>query len=120
MFHVRRKELIAMRITSWIDILIIVLLLLFMFGVGLWLSRKTTNEDYVVAGRKLKWPIIGFHGMCTYVGVGTVMGALGACYFQGVGGALYPLSLSISFLIMALIAPRLRCLRPVTVGDILQ
>lgn len=105
--------------SSSIDLIVVGLFMLMMLGTGVWLSLRTSSEDYVVAGRKMSWPVIGFHGMATYIGVGTLMGALGAAYFSGISGALYPISLTLSFFVMAIIAPRLRMLRPVTIGDIL-
>ena len=104
-----------------IDLIIVILSLVFCIGVGVVLLVKGVDEaDYAVAGRKLGWLPIGFHGAFTYIGVGTLMGALGLAYTNGVQGLVYPATLTISFAIMAIIAPRLRSLKPVTTGDLLQ
>lgn len=103
-----------------LDLAVIILIFAAVLGIGYYLYRKgLDNDDFIIAGRKLKWYAVGFHGAATYVGVGTLIGALGYAYNTGVSGALYPFALSISFIIMFLIAKRLRCLKPVTTGDIL-
>ncbi len=103
-----------------LDIAVIIGVFVAVLAIGFILYRKgVSNEDYIIAGRKLKWYAIGFHGAATYVGVATLMGALGLAYATGVSGVLYPASLTISFIVMALIAGRLRGLKPVTTGDVL-
>jgi SSS family solute:Na+ symporter len=103
-----------------LDLTVILLTFVLVLGIGAYLYKKGVDgDDYMIAGRKLKWYAIGFHGAATYVGVGTLMGALGLAYSSGVSGALYPATLCLSFAILALLAKRLRVLNPVTTGDIL-
>src|SRR5690625_3676726 len=104
-----------------IDNIIILLTIFLMIGIGVYtLLRRTSSDEYTIADRSLKWPVIGFHVMATYIGVGTLIGGLGSIYFIGASGAWYPLSLGISFIILMIISKRLRILGPMTMGDIFE
>lgn len=54
------------------------------FGIGLWASRRVrTEDDDLVAGRRLGYPLAVFSLFATWFGAETVMGAAGRTYAQG-------------------------------------
>ncbi len=62
--------------------------LLLQFALGIWISRRIrTEEDYLVAGRRLGYPLATFSIFATWFGAETMIGAAGATYVEGVSFA---------------------------------
>ncbi len=56
--------------------------------IGVWLSHRiTSEEDYLLAGRSLGWPLATLSVFATWFGAETCIGAAGAVYEQGLSGA---------------------------------
>jgi Na+/proline symporter len=55
------------------------------FGIGIWASRRIrTEDDYLVAGRRLGYPLAIFSIFATWFGAETCIGAAGNIYENGV------------------------------------
>jgi Na+/proline symporter len=55
------------------------------FGIGVWASRRVrTEDDYLLAGRRLGYTLATFSLFATWFGAETVMGAAGRSYAEGV------------------------------------
>ncbi|HXF96669.1 MAG TPA: hypothetical protein VNI61_11280, partial [Gemmatimonadales bacterium] len=55
------------------------------FGIGVWVSRRIrTEDDYLVAGRRLGYPLAIFSIFATWFGAETVVGSAGRAYRGGV------------------------------------
>lgn len=56
-------------------------------ALGFWVSRRVrTEEDYLVAGRRLGFPIVMFTVFATWFGAETCIGSAGEAYRVGVSG----------------------------------
>ena len=91
-------------------ITIVTLYLLFMIGVGFYSSRKIkSNEDFMVAGRRLgPWLMAGTLA-ATEVGGGSSLGVVEMAYGDwGMSSIWYVLAMAVTFVILSIIAPRLR------------
>jgi SSS family transporter len=54
------------------------------FAIGIWASRRVrTEDDYLVAGRRLGYPLAIFSLFATWFGAETIMGAAGRTYAEG-------------------------------------
>lgn len=63
----------------------IVVFMLVQFGIGIWVSRRIkTEDDYLVAGRRLGYPLAVFTIFATWFGAETVVGSAGVTYGEGV------------------------------------
>lgn len=59
--------------------------MLLQFGIGIWVSRRIhTEDDYLLAGRRLGYPLATFSIFATWFGAETVVGAAGVTYADGV------------------------------------
>ena len=57
-------------------------------GIGIWVSRSIKNEDdYLVAGRSLGYPLAIFTIFATWFGAETCIGAAGSIYASGLSGS---------------------------------
>ncbi|MGA2916302.1 MAG: hypothetical protein ABSE89_09785 [Sedimentisphaerales bacterium] len=69
---------------AFIDIVIVILYLAGTLVMGFLLgSRQKTSEDYFLAGRKLKWWMIGFSMVATDIGSLELVGVAGGAYVYG-------------------------------------
>jgi Na+/proline symporter len=59
--------------------------LVLQFGIGIWASRRVrSEEDYLLAGRRLGYPLATFSIFATWFGAETIMGSAGTAYREGV------------------------------------
>lgn len=57
-------------------------------GIGVWVSRRIRSEDdYLVAGRSLGYPLAIFTIFATWFGAETCIGAAGSIYAEGLSGS---------------------------------
>ncbi len=64
------------------------LYILAQLGIGWWVSRRIrTEEDYLVAGRRLGYGLTTFTLFATWFGAETCIGAAGVLYDEGLSGA---------------------------------
>ena len=89
---------------------IVVLYLIFMVGIGFYSSRKIkSNEDFMVAGRRLgPWLMAGTLA-ATEVGGGSSLGVVEKAYGDwGMSAIWYVLAMAVTFVILSFVAPKLR------------
>jgi len=91
-------------------ITIVIAYLLAMLGVGWWASRKIeSNDDFMVAGRRLGPFMLAATLAATEVGGGSSLGVSEKAYGEwGLSAAWYVLAMAITFVALSLIAPHLR------------
>ncbi|MCA9669956.1 MAG: sodium:solute symporter family protein [Myxococcales bacterium] len=84
--------------------------LLGMLALGLWAARARIEsaDDFMVAGRRLPWFVIAATLAATEVGGGSSMGVVAKAYGAwGLGAAWYIWAMALTFVVIALLAPRL-------------
>lgn len=81
-----------------------------MLFIGWYASRKiSTNEDFLVAGRRLGPLLVAGALAATEIGGGSSLGVVEKAYGDwGMGAAWYVLTMAITFTILAFIGPKLR------------
>jgi solute:Na+ symporter, SSS family len=104
-----------------IDLVVIVFYLLAMIGLGFWASSKIkSNEDYALAGRSLGWPVLTGSLIGTIIGGVATLGNAGKAYEVGYVVVIANLSYFFGYILLAVIAPRLRSAGIESVPDALQ
>jgi len=90
-----------------------------MLGIGYYASRKiSANEDFMVAGRRLGPVMMAGTLAATEVGGGISVGVAEKAYGAwGLSAAWYVLAMTITFLILAFVAPKLRAATEVGGGS---
>lgn len=92
-------------------------------GLGFWVSRRiATEEDFLVAGRRLGYPLVTLSLFATWFGAETCVGAAGAVYESGIAGSIadpFGYSCCLLFLGLALAAPLWRR-KLTTLGDLFR
>jgi len=64
--------------------------LVLMLGLSVWVARRTEGgEDFLLAGRGLRTPLLLGTTLATLVGTGSSLGAVGFAYSSGWAGLLY-------------------------------
>lgn len=84
-------------------------------------ARKIRNqEDFMVAGRKLKWPVMVFTLICTWIGSGTFIS--GAEFASKAGFSALWLSAGawVGIIIIYFLAAKIQTFGQYTIGDILE
>ena len=74
-------------------------------AIGVWASRRIATEaDYLVAGRKLGYPLMTFSIFATWFGAETIVGSAGTAYSEGVSlGSAEPFGYGLCLIIMGLV-----------------
>jgi Na+/proline symporter len=74
-------------------------------GIGVWASRRiASEEDYLVAGRRLGYTLMTFSIFATWFGAETIVGSAGTAYGEGVSlGSAEPFGYGICLIAMGLI-----------------
>jgi SSS family solute:Na+ symporter len=73
-----------------IDYAIIALYFIVVLGIGFWVSLKVeTGDDLFLAGRSLKWPMIGSSLFASNISSTTLIGLAGAAYVSGISVSNY-------------------------------
>jgi len=91
--------------------------------VGAWVARRIhTEDDYLVAGRRLGYPLAIFTIFATWFGAETCIGAAGAIYQDGIsGGSADPFGYALCLLLMgAVFAVPLWRRRLTTIADLFR
>jgi SSS family transporter len=88
-----------------LDWIILVAVLMFIVGHGLWRGRKNKNiQDYLVAGRSLKWLTIAFSIMATQASAITFLSGPGQGYADGMRFIQFYFGLPIAMVILSVVA----------------
>lgn len=100
-------------------IAIVAIYLIFMIFVGIYSSKKVSNnEDFMVAGRKLGPILLAGTLAATEIGGGSSLGVVEKAYGQwGIGASWYIITMGIAFVILSFIAPKLRTSEVKTVPE---
>jgi len=104
------------------DITIIFAYLALVFGIGIWVARRTkTGEDLFLGGRSLGWGLIGLSLFASNISSSTLIGLSGAAYSSGIVGSVYEWMSGIPLIIAALIfVPLYLRARITTIPEFLQ
>ena len=79
--------------------------MLVQLGIGVWASRRIASEsDYLLAGRRLGYPLMTFSIFATWFGAETIVGSAGTAYEEGVSlGSAEPFGYGLCLIVMGLI-----------------
>lgn len=99
----------------------ILIYLLILIGVGLYRSKLIhTQEDFMVAGRRLSAKVLVGTLLATWIGSGSIIGGAGLAYEEGFPALWFNAGVWIAIIILYLIAGRVRRFGQFTVPDILE
>ncbi|WP_211260103.1 hypothetical protein [Actinomyces radicidentis] len=105
-----------------LDYVVIVAYFAIMIGIGFWSVRRTKNrEDYLVAGRRLRFPM--FFGCMAALAVGgaVTVGGTGKGYGEGLAGIWVGGSLGMGLIALGmLISSKLNRLRALSVNEVIE
>ncbi len=95
--------------------------LLFLLGVGAWKSRGVeTQDDIMVAGRRLGTSVLALTMLATWIGTGSLLGGAGAGYRYGLAALWFSAGAWTGIVVLWFIAPRARAFARYTVPDVLH
>lgn len=95
--------------------------LLLLIGVGAIRSaRVATQDDFMVAGRKLGTGVLVGTLLATWIGSGSILAGAGLAYERGFSALWFDLGVWLALLVLYLIAGRVRRFAQYTVPDILE
>ncbi|HEX6050929.1 MAG TPA: sodium:solute symporter family protein [Gemmatimonadaceae bacterium] len=79
--------------------------MLVQLAIGVWASRRIASEDdYLVAGRRLGYPLMTFSIFATWFGAETIVGSAGTTYDEGVSlGSAEPFGYGLCLIVMGLV-----------------
>jgi SSS family solute:Na+ symporter/sodium/proline symporter len=101
----------------WVIIVYLVLLI----GVGAYRSKYVkTQDDFMVAGRKLSARVLVGTLLATWIGSGSIIASAGLAYDKGFPALWFDAGVWVALVILYLIAGRARKLAQYTVPDILE
>lgn len=107
---------------SALDYGVIALYFIAMIGIGLWSVTKTKNrEDYLVAGRRLGFPL--FFGCMAAMAVGgaVTVGGTGKGYGMGIAGMWVGGSLGMGLILLGmLVSSKLNRLRALSINEVIE
>ena len=100
---------------------VIIIYLIFLIGVGLYRrSSVKTQEDFMVAGRRLgAWVLVGTL-LATWIGSGSIIASAGLAYRRGFPALWFDAGVWVAIIILYIIAGRVRLFAMYTVPDILE
>lgn len=102
-----------------IVVLIVAFYLLAMLAIGYYSSKKVkTNEDFMVAGRRLGPILLAGTLAATEIGGGSSLGVVEKAYGSwGLSASWYVITMGIAFVILSFLAPKLRAAEVKTVPE---
>lgn len=109
--------------TSGIQVLIILIYIGVLFGISWYVKRRATgsNEDYVLAGRKLTTPLIMVSIVGLAVGGASTIGVSEQAYKVGISAGWYTAAWGIGAIVMGLtVAKKYRNLHITTIPEMLE
>jgi SSS family solute:Na+ symporter len=83
-------------------------------------TQVTTQTDFMVAGRKLSWPVLVFTLLSSWIGAGSLLGGSENAYKHGFAALWQPAGGWLGLLLIAAIAGRARHFAQFTVPDLLE
>jgi len=104
-----------------IYIVVIIVYLVGLLGVGVWKSRGIeTQDDIMVAGRRLGAGVLALTMLATWIGTGSLIGGAGHGYRYGLAAIWFSAGAWVGFFVLWVIAPRARAFARYTVPDLLE
>src|SRR5512137_1697784 len=95
--------------------------LLVLAGFNFWRARQIkSQDDFMVAGRKLSLTKMVFTLVCTWIGSGTFIAGAEYAYYAGWSAVWQPAGAFLGIAIIYFVAARIRTFGQYTVGDILE
>ncbi|MBD3404132.1 sodium:solute symporter family protein, partial [candidate division GN15 bacterium] len=92
-----------------------------LIGVGIWRSRAVrSQDDFMVAGRRLSAKVLVGTLLATWIGSGSIIAGAGLAYEKGFAALWFDLGVWVAIIILYLIAGRVRRFAQYTVPDILE
>ena len=83
-------------------------------------TQVKTQADFMVAGRKLSWPVLVFTLLSSWVGAGSLLGGSENAYNHGLAALWQPAGGWLGLILIAVIAGRARKFAQFTVPDLLE
>ncbi len=97
------------------------LLVLLLIGITFFKATQVKNKtDFLVAGRTLRWPVLVFTLLSSWIGAGSLLAGAENAYRNGFVALWQPLGGWIGLLLIALIAGRAREFAQFTIPDLLE
>jgi len=104
-----------------IYLITVVAYLTLLVGISVWLSfRVKSQEDFMVAGRTLTWPVLVGTLLATWIGSGSIFGGGTLGYQQGFAALWQPAGAWLGIVVIYFIAGRARRFGQFTVPDIME
>ena len=104
-----------------IYVIVVSLIVAVLLGTALVRSRKVKNQaDFLVAGRKLAWPVLVFTLLSSWIGAGSLFAGGENAYRNGFAALWQPAGGWVGLILIAVIAGRARRLAQFTVPDLLE
>jgi solute:Na+ symporter, SSS family len=104
-----------------IYIVVVALVVLTLCGVTVWKTLAVkTKADFLVAGRKLPWPVLVFTLLSSWIGAGSLFAGGENAYRNGFAALWQPAGGWLGLLVMFFIAGRARRFAQYTVPDLLE
>ena len=95
--------------------------LLILIGISIWISfRVKTQEDFMVAGRSLTWPVLVGTLLATWIGSGSIFGGGNLGYTQGFAALWQPAGAWVGIVVIYFVAARARRFGQFTVPDLIE
>jgi len=99
----------------------IIIYLLILIVVGAWRSKQVkTQDDFMVAGRRLSAKVLVGTLLATWIGSGSIIGGAGLAYDKGFPALWFDAGVWIAIVVLYFIAGRVRAFAQYTVPDILE
>jgi len=83
-------------------------------------TQVKTQTDFMVAGRKLSWPVLVFTLLSSWIGAGSLLGGSENAYKHGIAALWQPAGGWLGLILIAVIAGRARKFAQFTVPDLLE
>ena len=99
----------------------IITYLLVLIVIGAWRSKQVkTQDDFMVAGRRLSAKVLVGTLLATWIGSGSIIGGAGLAYEKGFSALWFDAGVWIAIVVLYFIAGRVRAFAQYTVPDILE
>lgn len=107
--------------SNYIFLFVILAYLLVLTAFNFYRSRRVkTQDDFMVAGRKLSLTTMVFTLVCTWIGSGTFIAGAEYAYYAGWSAIWQPAGAFLGIAIIYFVAAKIRTFGQYTVGDILE